>query len=77
MSLNEEKAPRFFVWEKRQSEIKGTQYAPAIYAEKPKTGMGTDRDNEKFVFTHQILPEENDWNINQLCDAYPAPPKPV
>ena len=77
VGLNEEKSPRFFVWEKRQTEIKGIQYAPAIYAQKPMTGMGLEKDKDKYVFILEILSEENDWNLNQLCDKYPAPPKPV
>jgi len=73
VSMNEEKEPLWFVWEKvtRGGFICNTQ--PSIYRGMPTTGTGDEKDRLRFVFKHQVLPSEQGWNLNQFIAAYPKP----
>lgn len=76
MSINEEKKPMFFVWEKRQGEVRGITYSAARYREMPMTGTGQKRDAERYVLVRELKPEEETDDLNVLITRYPCPIKP-
>ena len=66
--MNEEKEPRFFVWER---SLRGL--APAIYRGMPRTVSGDAADKDRFVQINPLKPDEMDMNIDELKERYPAP----
>lgn len=70
---NEQKEKKYFVWERTTRGGMAATKQPAVYRGLPMTGMGTKADSERFVFIHEVLPEEDDWVIIEFCKKYPCP----
>jgi hypothetical protein len=74
VSMNEEKQPLYFVWERMTVGI-GLRYQAARYRELPKTGMGVDADSERFKVCVKLEGDEADINypMISLINKYPCP----
>jgi hypothetical protein len=75
--INEQKKPMYFVWERRQGEIKGTTYSAAKYRTMPMTGSGMEADAKRFVLRQPLTKEEENLTLNELIAKYPRPPETV
>ena len=72
-TMNEEKVPLWFVWERATRGGMIANLQPALYRGMPRTGAGQIADDARFVFKHELLPEEQTWNLDQLTEKYPCP----
>lgn len=67
--MNEEKDPKWFVWERNFHGI----CTPAIYRGMPQTGNGAEKDSARFALRMKLAPEEQNLSLDELTEKYPCP----
>jgi hypothetical protein len=67
--MNEEKDPKWFVWERSSHGVCG----PAVYRGLPTSGTGLASHDHRFAFKVQLPPEDQNLSLDDLKAKYPCP----